>query len=544
MNFKYILLHKLKYQNHTMENKVITTPNPNFIPNIDCVLTRGDQFIKHTTLKFRIKEFADFLKEIADQDWEPMKVGHQSKMKDNPAIRSSKMNRNIYTSFTSNRYSSQEMKLFYINHKSCYVVDNDLIKFDTTSLVNGISNFKIIRYDKGDHFDEFHYDTVHTDSIAKTIGTALLFPPADISPFTGGDLVFKIEDGDQVSLQTIHPSKFTDWTLITFGHLLHKCTPVLSGTRYVFKAEIWSMYPDIMKPVELTLENITSIIVEKQSNKNELLQKSRHDIADLYSKYLDDIRVKLEARQRTILEETGPECKTLVLSNNKLSDIHYKEQCILMDNDMEDKIARKRATNDNCKEASLLSNYENTMHMKLTILKMNYNNLVIFLNDDNDIYLDVENILSTQNFSTQSITLKHNGKKEHDYYNNFENDTEFNTELKTVFVLSSFYEEPYDFNTFDIKHLKLLRQIINSDYKFTLFNRRYEISVPVLNDWDDYSRLDTKISIGIDKKNFNWIFEYPSYPGIMLNKESEYNDEGGCDDTFTFESTCILIWHD
>jgi len=215
-----------------------------------------------------------------------------------------------------------------------------------------------------------------------------------------------------------------------------------------------------------------------------------------------------------------------------------------MDNDMEDKIARKRATNDNCKEASLLSNYENTMHMKLTILKMNYNNLVIFLNDDNDIYLDVENILSTQNFSTQSITLKHNGKKEHDYYNNFENDTEFNTELKTVFVLSSFYEEPYDFNTFDIKHLKLLRQIINSDYKFTLFNRRYEISVPVLNDWDDYSRLDTKISIGIDKKNFNWIFEYPSYPGIMLNKESEYNDEGGCDDTFTFESTCILIWHD
>lgn len=28
----------------------------------------------------------------------------------------------------------------------------------------------------------------------------------------------------------------------------------------------------------------------------------------------------------------------------------------------------------------------------------------------------------------------------------------------------------------------------------------------------------------------------------MLNKESEYNDYTGCDNTFTFESTCILIW--
>lgn len=93
-------------------------------------------------------------------------------------------------------------------------------------------------------------------------------------------------------------------------------------------------------------------------------------------------------------------------------------------------------------------------------------------------------------------------------------------------------------NTFDIKHLKLLRQIINSGYKFTLFNRRYEMFVPI-NDWS-YSK--SAIKIEIDRTNFNWIFECPKYPGVMLNKESEYNDEGGCDDTFTFESTCILIW--
>lgn len=519
-----------------MENKVITTPNPNFIHNIECVLTQGIGYIPHTTSKFYLKEFADFLKAIEDRDlhkdWKPMKVSHQGKMKENPIVRSSKVNKNIHTSFTRSRYSS-EINLFYMNNTSCYVIDNDLIKFDTTSFVNGISSFKIIRYDESDHFDEFHYDTMHTHNSAKTIGTALLFPPADISPFTGGDLIFKIEEDDQVSLHTIHPSKFKEWTLITFGHLLHKCTPVLSGTRYVFKGEIWSMYPDIMKPVELSIESISSFIKEKQLHKLELLSQARHHIADLYSTYIDDIRVKIEARKRAILEH--PVDKIVELSSDTISDIHYKAHSILMNNDTNEDGESTKA--DMCREASLLYYYENTMYNKLDILKINYNNLVIFLNDDNDIYLDVENILSTRDFSTQSISLKHNEKVD-DYYCNFENDANYNKKLNTVFVLSSLYQEPYDFNTFDIKHLKLLRQIVNSDYKCTLFNRRYEITVQVAYGWSGTNG----IRIEIDRTNFNWIFECPKYPGDMLNKESEYNDEGGCDDTFTFESTCILIW--
>jgi len=518
-----------------MENKVITTPNPSFIPNIECVLTRGIGYAL-TTLRFNLKEFAEFLKAIEDRDqnqfWKPMQVSHQGKMKENPIVRSSKVNKNIHTSFTQSSYYS-EVNLFYINNTSCYVIDNDLIKFDTTSFVNGISSFKIIRYDEGDHFDEFHYDTMRAYDSAKTIGTALLFPPADISPFTGGDLVFKIEEGDQVSLHTIHPSKFKEWTLITFGHLLHKCTPVLSGTRYVFKGEIWSMYPAIMKPVELSMESISSFIKEKQSHKLELLSEARHYISDLYSTYLDDVRIKIQARKRVILEHSVD--KIVELSSDRITDIHYKNHSIIMDIDKD--VESTKA--DMCKEASLLYYYENTMYNKLDILKINYNNLVIFLNDDNDIYLDVDNILSTQDFSTQSISLKHNGKgKGDDYYNNYANDTSFNEKLNTVFVLSSLYQEPYDFNTFDIKYLKLLRHIVNSDYKFTLFNRRYEITVQVVNEW---CREDA-IRIEIDSKNFNWIFECPKYPGVMLNKESEYNDEGGCDDTFTFESTCILIW--
>lgn len=48
-----------------MENKVIITPTPDFIPNIECVLTRGDGPIKHTTLRYYLNEFTDFLKEQA-----------------------------------------------------------------------------------------------------------------------------------------------------------------------------------------------------------------------------------------------------------------------------------------------------------------------------------------------------------------------------------------------------------------------------------------------------------------------------------------------
>ena len=461
-----------------MENKVIITSNPSFIPNIECVLTLNIERSTFTkTLRFYLNKFADFLKKIDDKDWKPMKVSHLGKMKDNPAVRSSKVNKNIGTIFT---YSSK-MKLFYINNKSCLVIDNDLIKFDTTSLINGISDFKIIRYDEGDHFDEFHYDTMNSDDSAKTIGTALLFPPADISPFTGGDLVFKIEDGDQVSLQTIYPSKFTEWTLITFGHLLHKCTPVLSGTRYVFKAEIWSMYPDIMKPIELSLESISSLIREQQSRKQELLSDARHQIANLYSKYLDAIQFKIEARKRAILEHHGD--KTLVLSNDTTLDIHCKDHNILVHIDKDDDDDEANKYQYQCKEASRLHYYENTMYVNLDILKINYNNLIMFLDDDNDAYLDLEKILSTWDFSTQLLSLKHNGKQ-HNHHNNEdenENETKFDEKLKTVLVLSSLYEEPYDFNIFNIKHLKLLRQIINSGYKFTLLNRRYEMYVSALH---------------------------------------------------------------
>lgn len=86
-----------------------------------------------------------------------------------------------------------------------------------------------------------------------------------------------------------------------------------------------------------------------------------------------------------------------------------------------------------------------------------------------------------------------------DYY--CENETELDIKLKTVLALSFCYKEPYELSKFDIKHLKLFRQIIKSKYQFALFNRRYEMFVLVLNDWND--KHISHIKIEMDRVNFN-----------------------------------------
>lgn len=64
----------------------------------------------------------------------------------------------------------------------------------------------------------------------------LLFPPASISPFEGGDL-FLYPIGEQ-SVK-IRPSKFKDWTIVAFTfNVRHECSPILSGRRFVFKTEL------------------------------------------------------------------------------------------------------------------------------------------------------------------------------------------------------------------------------------------------------------------------------------------------------------------
>ena len=148
-------------------------------------------------------------------------------------------------------------------------LDNKTIKPLKDSLecdFNYDSKINLIKYEVGDHFNEFHYDSLKDNEIA----TILIFPPKYmIGEFTGGDLIFKIENEEY----RVEPSKFEDkFVCVIFGKILHKCEPITSGTRYVIKNTIISTLPDIisdekifkLKDIE---ENIININDEYLKNK-------------------------------------------------------------------------------------------------------------------------------------------------------------------------------------------------------------------------------------------------------------------------------------
>jgi len=112
------------------------------------------------------------------------------------------------------------------NLKSIYHNTFDFFKLDDTVL----REWTLISYNIGDKF-EFHTDSPKHSS---HVGTLLLFPPANQS-FTGGDLILSV--GNETIV--IQPSKFTKWTIVAFTlDVIHCCTPIFSGTRYVFKTRI------------------------------------------------------------------------------------------------------------------------------------------------------------------------------------------------------------------------------------------------------------------------------------------------------------------
>jgi hypothetical protein len=110
--------------------------------------------------------------------------------------------------------------------------------------------FDLIKYVQGDHFDEFHYDTFRKNNVA----TLLIFYPCE---YTGGDLVFKIGD----IVHVVKTSEFKDVMCVIFGNVLHKCTPITSGTRYVFKGSISASLPEILSEINrFTIEAIDKVL--------------------------------------------------------------------------------------------------------------------------------------------------------------------------------------------------------------------------------------------------------------------------------------------
>jgi predicted 2-oxoglutarate/Fe(II)-dependent dioxygenase YbiX len=127
-----------------------------------------------------------------------------------------------------------------------------------------ILSWSLCKYETGGFFKK-HADgpraveTIISDEMKKHLTlsslTVLLFPPGAMNPHEGGKLQFYEKDyvmewGGNTKpsinretyrlLAEFSPSEFESWTLIFFPHeMIHECTPVTKGTRYVFKSRMY-----------------------------------------------------------------------------------------------------------------------------------------------------------------------------------------------------------------------------------------------------------------------------------------------------------------
>ena len=198
----------------------------------------------------------------------------------------------------TNIRSSKIIKDINVRIKSVYELYTDKINIQKIKpLKDNLEckftyHYDLIKYEEGDHFNEFHYDTFENDNVA----TLLIFPPKKMcGDFTGGDLVFKINEQEY----RVEPSKFDitygdKFVCVIFGRVLHKCESVLSGIRYVFKTNIEADLPNILSDVnkfkidiiDKSFENNEFIIKQKEQNIIQL-EIEEKNLKELLTKYYD-----------------------------------------------------------------------------------------------------------------------------------------------------------------------------------------------------------------------------------------------------------------
>jgi hypothetical protein len=318
------------------------------------------------------------------------------------------------------------------------------------------------------------------------IGTALIFPPNTINQFTGGELVFKVNEDDQELTYKVNPATFTQWTLVTFGKLLHKANPVTSGTRYVIKGEIWSMFPNITKPLDLEMEMLDKYIASHYSKGAERQTTLKTQIQDKIKHFFDsNAKAMLDANDSELQDK---KVFTIKDYNETDESLCYTSTC---------------CGTTKTKPNEFTSNYNQFLD-ELNKMKKEYNDTINFK-------VDVSKV----------ITYKQ---------------TE---DFKNIFILSELYEKPYDYSNFNLGHLMQIKKLLLDGWKISLFNRSFSKFIPY--DECDYWTHGDEINIS-NKGHYKWVVEDYKYPGKVVKKTSEYNDQSGNDITIYYESTCLYYW--
>jgi hypothetical protein len=457
------------------------------------------------TIRDNIKEDV-FFSELRPEHFSPVNVGTFKGDEFKPDIRSGK----IYN--RTGDYSSvkDESKLNHINISKRYYWGDDYHDSEISGIQieKGILPFvnkyltphvdysgKFLKYDEGDHFDTFHYDTLKK---SYERGTLLIFPPNKYNVFTGGHLIFK-NDGEE---KIVDPSQFTDWTAVAFGKILHKCTPITSGTRYVLKYTIKAYIPGII---------------------NDDTYFKKDQINDLLATY-DNTKVKQNIEEQVL--KLKQEIKELITEKQKLEKEFYDE--------MLENILSGNTTYDNDKH----DKYEESRNSNSYYLTKNFNDTLTGKTYENYELETINTQIDTKLLEYQFLTYKLNFIDVDELRINA---SEIITSVKqssypVVYYTGTYYK---DINEYKMDHLKLINELIDAGLQ--VFPMNTEVSSTLLH--EEISRGYGETKYGHKMEKYTWIKEGEFNTGMISSKYSEYNDESGYDKLTIYNISCFLIYN-
>lgn len=471
--------------------------------NLYIEYTRTIKTNKYTTFEHISEQ--EFFTNLKDTDFSPITVGTPNGDLINTNIRSGKL-------YTATASQSNYIKLNYYNFAcnrnydeniSGVKLNRGIIPFINKVLTPSIDDFKgkFIKYEVGDHFDTFHYDTF-TNSNQK--GTILLFPPNNINKFTGGELIFKNDNNEEL---VIKPNEFTEWTAVIFDKILHKCTPITSGIRYVLKYNLNAYIPGIL---------------------NNKYSFNKIDIQELIQNYNKD----------NIISILQTEMKIIKI---KISELFKQRQEIENDyfNSMLEGI-ESQSVNFNDK---FDIDEENNNHHSYYLVKnfKDNNNSIISHKTLEDINDDINRNMTEYQYVSNKIKNINN-----DDDNNYQEDLEYicNTLQKATMPIIYCMETYYNnINEYSLKHLKIINELLNRNISVCEINKTFtkvdyhKSRYKSYNDYDDYDNERNNK----DNTSYIWINKYFEN-GKVIDKYFEYNDESG-DNIFTnYTVSCLIIF--
>jgi hypothetical protein len=274
--------------------------------------------------------FMDIFNKIKDDAdrWNESTVGQTSTMSNdtNYNLRMSKKYRLTYK-INISKYSVNVLKTLPANLQ---ILDDKYFENN---------DWQVLKYDVDDFFEKhidgkkekYHYSTI------------LLFPPNKHNIFSGGELTFYADSNninlicdnqiineyykiDDIGNINIYPDKFKDWVLICFPiDILHSCSKILTGTRYVFKTELTvkTFYPS-----KILSQQINNISDHSKKNMLKFLECELDEtLAEQYykDKYTDD-------EELSVLDNKIKEYEdTIKIFQQKIDKIKYFREKMLND---------------------------------------------------------------------------------------------------------------------------------------------------------------------------------------------------------------------